>query len=1178
MKSMNATPRFFPRSIALVAQLGLYATCAGANDSSTSDPRLTSWIINTTKLAAHSFDPDVQTCIEGITADIEAIYVDDDFVYVECSGLPAYPVGPFNMNPNTPTDRNYRFRIPRLPACAYPSCECGTPGGCDSPAGCETEPTCTTPADCECAVQLRLGAIGVWVNGVPVFSPWDDHTAGDCYWHRNAVFAEADAFDAALGHPAPDPAAPGPCASGLAQGIYHHHQWSPALAELLCIREDEHSPIVGWAFDGHPIYGPFAYANPDGTGGITRMRSSYALPSPAPMNRTTTASGSPLPNVNYGPPFTADPQGWYFEDYIYTAGLGHLDERNGRCCVTPDYPDGVYAYFVTTNDLGDNEFPYTIGSRYNSQPEPSNFLPIQPSIPASAKRYDSNPCQQSEWNLRKLLADNYPPDNFAAFGHDVAIEGDTALVGAPSQSIGSATGAIFNFEFDGWDWLHHGELTGPLSTGFAVELEAGVGVAGAPSDGLFGQAAPLNANPMGFYSALPLIGTSGDDWGRSVAIEGDTVVVGAPNAQSGGDAIGAIEFFDRAGPSTWALESFFFGDDIDSQFGVSLAIDDQRVVVGSPSLIREAYVYERVGMPSPVWARVATLAPRCPTDPNFGASVAICGDIIAVGSPGAGTHYSYVYVYRNTLGSWNLEQTLAGPREGYGSAVAINDDLLLVGTPRTSTDPDDPVSGSVFVYEYCDHHWVLTERLEGDGGPFDRFGVAVDLDGDFAIIGADFDDELAADAGAAYICKRARLFSVTSLDDFGGLSGVSDIFDELGGDSACGVARRAGVDIPVLWREQSDGAWLLIDLSMGQQSAGRANRLAESAGGLLVAGAITGGDSQLHATIWDESSGWQPQTLPQPAGTTSSEGWTILVPPDGTVICAGTATTAGGLTRPALWINGAPIGLAGLAPTNEGVATDVVELPSGELLVVGWATNIQGSRRPVRWRQNGQSFDIAVFPGLPNSARGAAMDIDQNADGSLVVAGEVGPPGATSAVTWSLAGETWNIMALAAPRGATSATLMRIRATADPMQMAVGNVTTASGVEGFIGWIGCGFVPNILGDITVNQQFIVRSANCVTAARRIGGSATPAASPSGPARAVVLSPYFPPLIVPGDMNCDGNVDNFDIDPFVLALTSPAEYESVFPYCNLNNGDINGDGAFNNFDIDPFVQCLVSECP
>ncbi|MGE0481921.1 MAG: S8 family serine peptidase [Phycisphaerae bacterium] len=62
--------------------------------------------------------------------------------------------------------------------------------------------------------------------------------------------------------------------------------------------------------------------------------------------------------------------------------------------------------------------------------------------------------------------------------------------------------------------------------------------------------------------------------------------------------------------------------------------------------------------------------------------------------------------------------------------------------------------------------------------------------------------------------------------------------------------------------------------------------------------------------------------------------------------------------------------------------------------------------------------------------------------------------------------------------------------------------------------------------------------------------------------------------VVGDMNCDGLLNNFDIDPFVLALTDPAAYAATFPGCNILNGDVNNDGVVNNFDIDPFVALLA----
>ena len=60
-----------------------------------------------------------------------------------------------------------------------------------------------------------------------------------------------------------------------------------------------------------------------------------------------------------------------------------------------------------------------------------------------------------------------------------------------------------------------------------------------------------------------------------------------------------------------------------------------------------------------------------------------------------------------------------------------------------------------------------------------------------------------------------------------------------------------------------------------------------------------------------------------------------------------------------------------------------------------------------------------------------------------------------------------------------------------------------------------------------------------------------------------------------DLNCDGIVNNFDIDPFVSALTDPGAFAAAYPGCDLAAADLDGDGAVTNFDIDPFVACLIA---
>ena len=133
------------------------------------------------------------------------------------------------------------------------------------------------------------------------------------------------------------------------------------------VESTSHSPIIGWAYDGNPIYGPYGFANIDGTGVARLMKSSYIL------NLDTTR-----PNTS------TYPQGFFIEDYKYDAS-GDLDEYNGRFCITPEYPNGVYAYFTTINSATESSgvfrnykkpvFPYFIGNEYKSVPIAYNFNP-----------------------------------------------------------------------------------------------------------------------------------------------------------------------------------------------------------------------------------------------------------------------------------------------------------------------------------------------------------------------------------------------------------------------------------------------------------------------------------------------------------------------------------------------------------------------------------------------------------------------------------------------------------------------------------------------------------------------------------------------------------------------------------------------------------------------------------
>jgi len=219
---------------------------------------------------------------------------------------------------------------------------------------------------------------------------------GDGVWLRDALFGERDTFDACLAHQ------PG-------QGQYHNHVQPVCLRAQLddnlesvgngrtgaIYREKsagwKHSPILGWAADGFPIYGPYGFTdvrNP--ASAIKRMKSGYrrrnltrreSLPDWAVLYHP----GVPqqLPAAQQGPPVNDRfPVGRYIEDNEYIAGLGDLDQYNGRTAVTPEYPNGTYAYFITLNDDGSPAFPYIIGLQYYG-----TVARGQAMVPADAQDY-----------------------------------------------------------------------------------------------------------------------------------------------------------------------------------------------------------------------------------------------------------------------------------------------------------------------------------------------------------------------------------------------------------------------------------------------------------------------------------------------------------------------------------------------------------------------------------------------------------------------------------------------------------------------------------------------------------------------------------------------------------------------------------------------------------------------
>jgi hypothetical protein len=314
-------------------------------------------------------------------AGVSKIVHSTNWVYIRTTGLASHIMGPWYLDaaksanfPNFPSNTAKIYRIPRTP----------------------TIPTTK--------LLTGLGASGCMVNGVSMFDMRDafsyvnasatDSTpvnglTGDGVWNRDGYHNEGVTFDAALAH--------------QAGNNYHYHAQPIGLRYQLGDHVDynattnrytestsavaKHSPILAWAADGLPVYGPYGYSSPlNANSGVRRMVSGFVLrngsfgttnlnttgrttlPSWAQRIQTVTFKNGPAINGTYL-------LGHYIEDFDYLGDRGYtqgvdfdLNEQNVRWCVTPEYPSGTYAYFTTINADGTPAYPYTTGRQYYGNP------------------------------------------------------------------------------------------------------------------------------------------------------------------------------------------------------------------------------------------------------------------------------------------------------------------------------------------------------------------------------------------------------------------------------------------------------------------------------------------------------------------------------------------------------------------------------------------------------------------------------------------------------------------------------------------------------------------------------------------------------------------------------------------------------------------------------------------
>jgi hypothetical protein len=278
-----------------------------------------------------------------------------------------------------------------------------------------------------------------------------------------------------------------------------------------------------------------------------------------------------------------------------------------------------------------------------------------------------------------------------------------------------------------------------------------------------------------------------DEFGWAVDLDNDTAIVGAYRADPLGDQSGAAYIFVRT-ESGWTQQAKLVPDDATPPdwFGYSVAIHGDTAIVGAIFMnpLGAAYVFVRNGT---TWSQQAKLT-AAGNGGFFGWSVSVDGDTVVVGAPlysGQFLNQGRVFVFQRSNGIWTQRANLVAPdgaeTDYLGSSVAIDAGTIIAGAPYADVNAIAQ-SGAAYVYVKPTTNWLFQAKLTPSNPILDeQFGYSVALEHDTAVIGAPHN---AASAGAAYVftqianawTQQTRLFSSDGMPDdrFGTAVGICD--------------------------------------------------------------------------------------------------------------------------------------------------------------------------------------------------------------------------------------------------------------------------------------------------------------------------------------------------------------------------------------------------------------------
>ena len=385
-----------------------------------------------------------------------------------------------------------------------------------------------------------------------------------------------------------------------------------------------------------------------------------------------------------------------------------------------------------------------------------------------------------------------------AFGNSISLFGDTALIGSPGAAIGgqSSSGAAYVFVRDPalGTWSNQSKLvasdfgTGDMF-GSSVSLSGDTAIVGAYAADVAGNggvgAAYIfvrGSSTSAFVQQAMLLASdraSGDVFGRAVALSGDTALIGARLVDAGGlkDAGAAYIFTRKSGGSAWVeqVPRLTASDGhVADMFGYSVALSGDTALIGAPaSLTTDGAAYVFVRNPaSGLWTEQAKLVSNDhKAGDQFGYTVALDGDTALIGAPysddgsksAAGA--AYVFVRDAASGSWTQQARLLAidstARSGFGWQVALNENWAAIGAALAAVN-GNASAGAVYVLPRPAGAaaWASTAQVRlsaADAAATDQAGAAIALSGDTLGVGAPAKDRITSiDVGGAYIFQRLK--------------------------------------------------------------------------------------------------------------------------------------------------------------------------------------------------------------------------------------------------------------------------------------------------------------------------------------------------------------------------------------------------------------------------------------